>query len=805
MKMKKGQSQGGLELKQRIVSALNKVGDRDTQQIGMEELEGVAQGLRGEGIWGFLSCIVDTEWEQKASIRKECVRLMGRLATYYEGGIVPHLPKMVGSIVKRLRDPDSGVRDVCVSTVGLLAGKLGHDNERVFLVLVRPILDALGEQNKHVQSSSALCLASIIHNTLHPPLSLLHKILTRALKLLKSPHFISKPSLLHLTTTIILAGGAQTQNILSAAISTIQDSLKHTDWSTRKAASVALSHIALTRASFLPCFRASSVRSLQSCRFDKVKPVRDSVLQALNYWTILPSPHPSETGSSSLKENICTGDSSDLTSTTQSNHKHKVNVNSTSSRIPFSVKNPCQNYATDNLHKPDDWPLEVAVSTPHSVVEFHNEESETCSVTKPLETMSAHLTSIQHVGYEYDKHECSSVSNLVNHNFETKLLSASRDCFVNSGIQKPIASSQRFSEEISSHEHMYSVKMQHPRSSDSTVTEPSRQTTHECCMQMTNEMICIQNQLSDIEIKQANMMHQLQIFTTGIMDALSTIQSRMTGLENVIDRLSQESFQGGRHSYSQTSKLGKQNENVASPRFSICTPRPSVEINNKQSGYMLVKNSEGCEKKTFSRSQPRIHSGGSSDMWKSYKVKAARKFTEKDVLNSSAKDILRTGTVKNDGILSANRTTDAINGCSENNTNYWKHVKRLVCEGDLNTAYVEALCFSDELVLVELLNSTGPVIESLSVKTINVLLSTLASYLLEGKLFNMIIPWLQQIVEMSTIHGPSCIAISIEAKEQLLLAVQEAVNLHIFSHTERRRASELATKLHHIWVKTAES
>ncbi|CAJ1951643.1 unnamed protein product [Sphenostylis stenocarpa] len=811
--MKKGQGQGGsLELKQRIVGALNKVGDRDTQQIGMEELDRVAQGLRPEGIWSFLSCILETEWEQKASIRKECVRLMGTLATYYDTLLLPHLPKMVASIVKRLRDPDSVVRDVCVNTVALLASKLGLSlphKDKVFLLLVRPIFEALGEQNKHVQSASALCLARIIHNTPNPPLSLLHKMLIRTLKLLKNPHFMAKPALLDLTRTIIQAGGAPTQNILSAAIGSIQDALKQSDWTTRKAASVALAEIALSGASFLGCFRASCVQSLESCRFDKVKPVRDAVLQALKYWTTLPAPdtpEPSETGSS-LKENICRGDASDLSSTTESRHQ-KVNMKSTMGRIPLSVKKSCQNYTRNTDHKPDDWHVEVAVPRPHSVVEFQNEESESCSVTKPLETMSADVTSIQDVGYDYvpmdDKQECSSVSNLASDNFETKFLSASHDCFINSEIQKPVSRSQRYSEEISSDEQVYSVKMQQPRRSDSTITEPSRQTTHECCMQMANEVIFIQNQLSDIEIKQANMMHQLQMFTTGIMDALSTIQSRMTGLENVFDRLSRESLQGGRHSYSETSKLGRQSENVASPRFSICTPRPAVEI-NKQSGSMSVKNSESWEKKTFSRSQPRIHAGDSSDMWKGYKVKPARKGTEKDVFNSSAKDTIRMGLVKNNGIFSATRTTNVRNGCSESNTNCWKHVKRLVCEGDLNTAYMEALCFNDELILVELLNTTGPVIESLSVKTINALLSTLASYLLEGKLFNMIIPWLQQIVEMSTTHGPNCISISIEAKEQLLSAIQEAVNLHIFSHSERRCAAELAMKLHHVWVKTTEN
>ncbi|KAK2410906.1 calcium sensing receptor, chloroplastic [Trifolium repens] len=183
-------------------------------------------------------------------------------------------------------------------------------------------------------------------------------------------------------------------------------------------------------------------------------------------------------------------------------------------RIPLSVRKPCQN-DVGHLHHPktDDWHVEVAVPRTYSEVKFHNEEFESSSVTitKPLETVSADITSMQDVDYDYvptdDKHECSSVSN-----YETKFLT-SHDCFVNNGRQKPIVRSQQFGEEISCNEQMYSIKMQNPRSSDSTVTESSPQITHQCCVLRANEMLCIQNQLSDIEIKQANMMHQLQIYT----------------------------------------------------------------------------------------------------------------------------------------------------------------------------------------------------------------------------------------------------------------------------------------------------
>lgn len=58
---------------------------------------------------------------------------------------------------------------------------------------------------------------------------------------------------------------------------------------------------------------------------------------------------------------------------------------------------------------------------------------------------------------------------------------------------------------------------------------------------------------------------------------------------------------------------------------------------------------------------------------------------------------------------------------------------------------------------------------------------------------------------MSAIHGPNYIALSIETKEQLLSAIQEVVNLNIFSHAERRCAAKLAMELHHMWGKITEN
>ncbi|KAA8522666.1 hypothetical protein F0562_009172 [Nyssa sinensis] len=157
----------------------------------------------------FLSCILDTDLEQKTAVRKECIRLMGILATFHEGIVVPHLGKMVASIVKRLKDPDSVVREACVETMGVLASKLsdGEDESQgVFVVFVKPLFEALGEQNKQVQSGSAWCLARVIDSTNDPPGSILQRMLTRTIKLLKNPHFMAKPAVIELNRSIIQGG-----------------------------------------------------------------------------------------------------------------------------------------------------------------------------------------------------------------------------------------------------------------------------------------------------------------------------------------------------------------------------------------------------------------------------------------------------------------------------------------------------------------------------------------------------------------------------------------------------------------------
>jgi len=119
---------------------------------------------------------------------------------------------------------------------------------------------------------------------------------------------MAKPAAIELIRSIIQAEGASTEQALSSALASIMDALKSSDWNTRKAASLALSSIAVSSGYLVASFRTSCLRSLECSKFDKVKPVRDAIIHAIQLWKAIPgshTPEPSEAGSATKECRSC--------------------------------------------------------------------------------------------------------------------------------------------------------------------------------------------------------------------------------------------------------------------------------------------------------------------------------------------------------------------------------------------------------------------------------------------------------------------------------------------------------------------
>ncbi|KAJ4912520.1 ARM repeat superfamily protein [Raphanus sativus] len=787
------------ELKKKVVTALNKLADRDTHQRGVDELENTVEHLAPDKISCFLSCILDTDSEQKSAVRKECIRLIATLARFHHGLVAPYLAKMVSSVVKRLKDQDSVVRDACIETMGVLASKMScyeDGSYGVFVSLVKPLFEAIGDQNKYVQSGAALCLARVIDTSPEAPVAIIQRMLTKTVKLLNSSHFVAKPAVIELNRSIILAGGATTKSVLLSAMSSFQDALKNKDWTTRKAASVALMEIAATGEKFLGPLKASCISSLESCRFDKVKPVRDSIILALQYWKAVPgsdSQEPSETVSS-LRESYsgAQGDS-ELFSTSDSKSKdvtsNKYVTDLARKKVPFSARNAPTRYNDDpRKTKQDNWRIEIAVSESPviSKVNLHNEESEGSCITKTF----AEAANTPEVTYEYipmeDKADCY-VTDAVNENDDIKSVTVSSNSFLASGMLNPAIMSKQFAaEETYSEEQQFSTKVKNRTSTDSTVTVSSSEINHDCCAQIANEMASVRKQLSDIENKQSRLIDQLQVFSTGIMNNFSALQSKVVSLEYAVEGIAQNF---ALHSDISNSNFVKLNQgSTVSPRLSSCTSRNSTDVRNRQSTLSSSKFSVTREKKTHGRSKLNEPQGMEKTRSNAF-GETGQQHTREDIWNN---------------IGQGRRALSQTRQSSESVTKHYAEVMSGTggsCEDVVESEYVEVLSGGDELALVELLDRTGPVLDSLSPNTVNELLSILLSYLLERRFMNSILPWLHQVADLSTTNGANYLIPSARKRAQVLSAIQETSCMGFSNLAERRAVTQLAMKLRKLWGK----
>ncbi|CAA7407077.1 unnamed protein product [Spirodela intermedia] len=284
---------GGKDVKQRANFYMNKLWDRDTEAMAAAELESMARVLPVDSLPSFISAISDTRSSDKAPLRRHCLRLLSLLSrTHPPESLSPFLPRMVSSVLRRLRDPDSSVRTACVDAVRDMS--CGGSAASFYPVFLKPLSETLLlEQDQNAQTGSAMCLAAAIeeasaaadgHLTAH-----FHRLIPRLVKLARTDGYKSKPALLSLLGSIVAANGASTTALLALLVPCLADALLSEDWAARKAAAEALTHVAaIPSRHLLMGFKSSYFSFFQARRFDKVKIVRDSMNLMLEAWKDVP-------------------------------------------------------------------------------------------------------------------------------------------------------------------------------------------------------------------------------------------------------------------------------------------------------------------------------------------------------------------------------------------------------------------------------------------------------------------------------------------------------------------------------------
>lgn len=806
-----------MELKQRILTSLSKLADRDTHQIAVEDLEKIIHSLTNDGVSMLLNCLYDAVNDPKPALKKEGVRLLAALCAAHTDAAATHLTKIIAHIVKRLKDSDSQVRDACRDTIGALSGlylKGGSGGDGVVSLFMKPLFEVMSENNKAAQGGAALCLAKMVESASDPPLATFQKLCVRVCKYLNSPNFMAKASLLQVVSSLSQVGAVTPQN-LESLLQSIQECLNSSDWATRKAAAETLSVLSSNR-NITAEGAASTLNALEACRFDKIKPVRESMTEALQLWKKIAgtgdgSSHDDEASeiadqsdkkdslgereqSKSLKDASCESPTSDPNLRGKGNNIFDKAVGILKKKAPALTEkelNP-EFFQRLETRESDDLPVEVIL--PRRCTNSSNSQNEEESESSTDQNGRSRLN--------YQASDAPFKDNY--ESLERRTIGDQRD-------YNQIESSSAYPE--------------FSRSAGQS----------EGFMNNKGNWLAIQRQLLLLERQQAHLMNMLQDFMGGSHDSMVTLENRVRGLERVVEDMARDlslSSSGRRGGGNVVGYEGSSNRSLSKyngfPDYSggklgrgsdgrfhfgeRFVAFDGVPLGMKSRGpswrpdmpdawdmHAYGKNGHMGSRRAAGGGPMDIRSGksendadqGSSRRgWE--KGAAPVRFGE----GPSARSVWQAS--KDEATLEAIRVAGEDNGVSRGARvaipertaealgddgavqdrdpvwTSWSNAMDALHAGDMDTAFAEVLSTGDDVLLVKLMDRSGPVIDQLSNEVACEVLNAISQLIMEQNFFDICLYWVQQLADIVMENGPDVLGIPMDVKRETLLNLHEA-------------------------------
>ncbi|KAJ4975511.1 hypothetical protein NE237_000617 [Protea cynaroides] len=883
-----------IELKQRIINSLSKLSDRDTYQIAVEDLEKIIQTLSpdGNGASILLNCLYDASNDSKPAVKKESLRLLALLCTTHSDYTSNHLTKIIAHIVRRLRDSDSGVRDSCRDAIGTLSSQYlrgDADNGNIGSVVslfVKPLFEAMGEQNKTVQAAAAMCMARMIESSMDPPVAAFQKLCPRISKFLNSQNFLVKAALLPVVANLSQVGAIAPQS-LPVFLQSIHECLESTDWATRKAGADTLTALASHSSHLIADGTTSTITALEACRFDKVKPVRDSMTEALQLWKKIggkgvdevpgepkavihdgKSPASSELAGKSDPKNSNPGEtrmeplvkaasngsspSSDSLSKTKGGSMSDKAVGILKKKAPALTDKELNLEFFQKLETRGSGDLPVEVVVPRRCLNSSNSQDD--GELEPTDKDSRDR-SIQNVDPETDLQESG--------NFKYRNLDRGPAGHFNK-LQDPDDLAQ---DKWNEHRALRGKDLNAIGSSPSELRtlrgkdskaigfdiddrngfNQRDDSSARACFSKTDGLsegslvnnkgnwLAIQRQLAQLERQQAHLMDMLQDFIGGSHDGMITLENRVRGLERVVEDMARDlAISSGRRG----SNFMVGYEGSSGRLFSKYNGLPdytSTKLGRGSDGRIPLSerflSSDGIVSGVRGRDPP--WRSEVSDAWDSYNHGTSRNGNtgSRRALGGASSDgrsaraehdseggrrawdkgpgPIRLGegpsarsvwqASKDEATLEAIRVAGEDGGTSrtakrsaiaeltaeamgDDNVGQdrapiwtsWHNAMDALHVGDVESAYAEVLSTGDDLLLVKLMDRSGPVMDQLSNEIAAEVLHAVGQFLLEQNLFDVGFSWIQQLADLTMENGPDILDISMEGKREILLSLHEA-------------------------------
>ncbi|CAN8288340.1 unnamed protein product [Cochlearia groenlandica] len=756
-----------VELKQKILTSLSRIGDRDTYQIAVEDLEKLVVSVSDspEILPVLLHCLFDSSSDLKPPVKRESIRLLSFLCLNHPDLTSTQLARIVTHIVKRLKDADNGVRDACRDAIGSLSAQFlkakeedfvyGSSSSSLVSLFAKPLFEAMAEQNKSLQSGAAICMGKMVDSATDPPLADFQKLCPRISKLLNSPNYITKASLLPLVGSLSQVGAIAPQSVESL-LHSIHECLRCTDWVTRKAAADVLISLAVHSSSLVADKTESTLTALEACRFDKIKPVRECLSEALNAWKNIAGKGDQKDESSAqcmLETNgeidsiscegagpVRQGSSDDLSSNSDSISKAVLILRKKAPRLTGKDLNP------EFFHKLEktgcgDMPVEVILPCTQKNSSNSNTEDESDTNTTSVSRSRTKGLCRTDCAHPKQKH------------------------FGDFASEKPV--------------NVRTIRGQSRMGElDGDQTEVIQMEASE----NRGNWPPLQRQLLHLERQQSHIMNMLQDFMGGSHDGMRSLENRVKGLERIVEDMSREmSIQSGPRGKAAASWRPDADGWDSSNYGASLRNTQTVTRRTRGAGPMDSEHSSGNSRRAWDKSSVPIRLGegpSARSVWQASKDEAtleAIRVAGEDGGGTKSR-ARRVSIPETEAIMEGYNDDDERGGGEERDLVWtcWSNAMHALRVGDTDSAFAEVLSTGDDGLLIKLMDKTGPVLDQLSGDIGNEILHSIAQFLMDHTLFDLCLSWTQKLLEISVENGADFMGIPLELKKELLLNLHEA-------------------------------
>ncbi|EGC34976.1 hypothetical protein DICPUDRAFT_79303 [Dictyostelium purpureum] len=327
-----------LEWRKNLILVFEKLGEKEQSSQSLQYLINQLQQMNTSQIPFYMDCILENSENFNNLGKKEVIKLLGITISMYKNKVSGFLTKIISFLVKRLNELQScGLLEITLETLGITCGNTiieqkhlqkiglnlstiggnassGINPNSLIDIYLNPIFALFNQPSRHIQIAGILACQKVIENVydvnnlLRPQVNkilgqLLKKLTISVVPIQSSSSMSSFPAqycIPHTLSTISSLFRVLGQNyflyhcilptstvdqIQNNVISNCLRTLFSNDWTARfSACSLLLTIIEILPQYFFQNRLNEILKSLNDCKYDKIKSIRDSVNKSIRLY-----------------------------------------------------------------------------------------------------------------------------------------------------------------------------------------------------------------------------------------------------------------------------------------------------------------------------------------------------------------------------------------------------------------------------------------------------------------------------------------------------------------------------------------